>query len=831
MSPFPAKETPAGVETLSGRDVHPPEPNQSLKDKDQSKKIDVRKKSVNSSSGVDTPTSSLPPNVLRALLVRMTENLEVATRNSTAAAFLPYPQDNVKPFTGRDVTLFLERYKEIAKYYAFNNKDMIKRVTAYCKPKPRATITTSKEYDEALESGTWATFQEFLRKRFQDNDRIQQEERREYFEYWLSQCQSREGLNVGEYLQEFQVRSKRCINAGTLQASDQGMYLIKGLPQALRFFLIEKFDFEISRPNSFDYKQLRDYLLRRIRMEEDARVINPAEAIKVYDAEVEFKVDKITNPMQRPAQIQAEEQEEETHSYAPFRAPRLNLPRAGETLNGRNRQAPPGAVPTRSEVDDLADKLTQLKINKASFVNEPWRCQWTPREAELMDMPIVRGEVERQSNKRAGQTGQYTNKQGLVANQQRYYPQDQGSYAQLAPNHSANTYPQRNQDQQNGPQSGYNQSTQGFQQRGYQNSGRSYSPACWVCRSIGHQKNDCPTLRAYIEAGWVHLDSSNVLWWGTESNPQFRVSNLPMNQGRWAEVLSSEIKRQFLKHDVDPLTVKADWNELSNPSQPTTTNAMSTSLFPDSAGTLLDDSVRGYWEYSNRSVKQLERPSGTLLGSQVNNVNLKACASAVEGGSRTNQAGGIHKTIMKKPSFERIPHLRGHKNREDEYFLSRRQVKDRTVQFTGESDNNAMEDVQVLSPELQSDSKPEGIDAKDKPPRKHQLVKKLNADAHGVIQQILNSHIQLPLKAIIGNMPKVRKKLFQSGYTPEEFERLHVNAEALKGDSNSSEEQDDNRAQPLNKVSQFAGGEIPQFVWVEAESGQIVRCARIKADH
>ncbi|KAF3036537.1 hypothetical protein E8E12_001869 [Didymella heteroderae] len=154
---------------------------------------------------------------------------------------------------------------------------------------------------------------------------------------------------------------------------------------------MEKFDFEISKPDSFNYKQLRDYLSRRIRMEEDARVMNPAEAIKVYDAEVEFKVDKITNPTQRPAQVQAEEQEEETHPYAAFRAPRLNLLRAGETLNGRNGQAPPGAVPTRSEVDDLADKLTQLKINKASFMNKPWKCQWTPREAELMDMPMVRG--------------------------------------------------------------------------------------------------------------------------------------------------------------------------------------------------------------------------------------------------------------------------------------------------------------------------------------------------------------------------------------------------------------------------------------------------------
>jgi len=39
------------------------------------------------------------------------------------------------------------------------------------------------------------------------------------------------------------------------------------------------------------------------------------------------------------------------------------------------------------------------------------------------------------------------------------------------------------------------------------------------------------------------------------------------------------------------------------------------------------------------------------------------------------------KTVLKKPSGEHIPHLRGHKNRDDNYFLDRNLSKDWEVQF------------------------------------------------------------------------------------------------------------------------------------------------------
>jgi len=40
----------------------------------------------------------------------------------------------------------------------------------------------------------------------------------------------------------------------------------------------------------------------------------------------------------------------------------------------------------------------------------------------------------------------------------------------------------------------------------------------------------------------------------------------------------------------------------------------------------------------------------------------------------------VLKTVLKKPSREHIPHLRGHKNRDDNYF-NRNLGKDQEVQF------------------------------------------------------------------------------------------------------------------------------------------------------
>jgi len=135
------------------------------------------------------------------------------------------------------------------------------------------------------------------------------------------------------------------------------------------------------------------------------------------------------------------------------------------------------------------------------------------------------------------------------------------------------------------------------------------------------------------------------------------------------------------------------------------------------------------------------------------------------------------KTILKKPSREHIPHLRGHKNRDNNYFLDRNLSKDREVQF---ADTPGPADTDMLDVPVNESSKraPKGTqnDPKERQARKHRIVEKLGPDAQKVIQQIIDTRVNLPLKTVLGNMPEVRKKLFQTGYTPEEFEKLELNS-------------------------------------------------------
>ncbi|KAL7773095.1 hypothetical protein CFE70_003059 [Pyrenophora teres f. teres 0-1] len=55
------------------------------------------------------------------------------------------------------------------------------------------------------------------------------EVRTEYFEHWLKECQARIELSTMEYLQEFYIRSRRCVEAAIIEESRRGFYLVKGL--------------------------------------------------------------------------------------------------------------------------------------------------------------------------------------------------------------------------------------------------------------------------------------------------------------------------------------------------------------------------------------------------------------------------------------------------------------------------------------------------------------------------------------------------------------------------------------------------------------------------
>ena len=79
-------------------------------------------------------------------------------------------------------------------------------------------------------------------------------------------------------------------------------------------------------------------------------------------------------------------------------------------------------------------------------------------------------------------------------------------------------------------------------------------------------------------------------------------------------------------------------------------------------------------------------------------------------------------------------------------------------------------------------------------------------------------------------MPEVRKKLFQTGYTAEEFEKIEVNlaAQALVSEDEDNSEED---LGPRIQVNSLSLGQLPDYVLVEASAGKVTQCYRIDAKH
>jgi hypothetical protein len=98
-------------------------------------------------------------------LQMMAESLN-QIKNQTPLIYAPqlllYPADSVLTFDGNNVTAFLERYEDMAKYYSFTDKMKIDQLTAHCKAKQRAIIQASKDYADAMINELWKMFRDAL---------------------------------------------------------------------------------------------------------------------------------------------------------------------------------------------------------------------------------------------------------------------------------------------------------------------------------------------------------------------------------------------------------------------------------------------------------------------------------------------------------------------------------------------------------------------------------------------------------------------------------------------------------------------------------------------
>jgi hypothetical protein len=53
--------------------------------------------------------------------------------------------------------------------------------------------------------------------------------------------------------------------------------------------VLEKFSLRTDTLKKFEYRRIRDYLIKRLEVKEEARMLNSAEAVKDFEPEVEFR--------------------------------------------------------------------------------------------------------------------------------------------------------------------------------------------------------------------------------------------------------------------------------------------------------------------------------------------------------------------------------------------------------------------------------------------------------------------------------------------------------------------------------------------------------------
>ena len=105
------------------------------------------------------------------------------------------------------------------------------------------------------------------------------------------------------------------------------------------------------------------------------------------------------------------------------------------------------------------------------------------------------------------------------------------------------------------------------------------------------------------------------------------------------------------------------------------------------------------------------------------------------------------------------------------------------------------------------------------------MVEKLTPDAQKVLQSILDTPVNLPLKEMLGNMPEVRKRLFQTGFTSEEFSKLEVMSMQQEDSGEDKDLTEEDQPGELEGPSAAVNGmtikTLLDFVLVELSKGKV----------
>ncbi|KAF2193146.1 hypothetical protein K469DRAFT_551939, partial [Zopfia rhizophila CBS 207.26] len=91
---------------------------------------------------------------------------------------------------------------------------------------------------------------------------------------WLRKCQGTARLDIQRYLEEFSIKAERCIQAGAIEDSRKGFYLVKGLPKYHAQKVLAHFDLRSNEPSRFKYQDIANYLLRRVQVESEVQMLS-----------------------------------------------------------------------------------------------------------------------------------------------------------------------------------------------------------------------------------------------------------------------------------------------------------------------------------------------------------------------------------------------------------------------------------------------------------------------------------------------------------------------------------------------------------------------------
>jgi hypothetical protein len=697
----------------------------------------------------------------------------------------PWASQPTLLFNGDDVTHFLREYEKRASYYGYSPKDKIERIKGYCASEVQEVLdySTSIKYEESLENEDWAHLRRSMRSHWKSRDKAQLEESEAAFVHWLWECQLTQDLDMQEYLDRFSVKFGRCVEAATVRPEDKAFYVLKGLSTKTAVKILTRNNWSLDQRAGMEYEKILKFLNVKVREQYQERLLQPGKLVWTTPMNSQKPTEQRTQGM--------EERNKETTQNATKRP--YGIP---------GMRAPPGSRPTQHEVEDLADRLKNMTLNRVTV-----QC-WNPRESELLNDPSIRMEVE-------GLAG--VNVAGAASHPTA--SQTQGAYREQSMQAQQPSYYNQGPQQAPAPQAQYHQPMRS-QQASYQAAPMYVSATAGAppmngigggCFGCGGDHRDgvraCPERLRMIENGWFWYDyESRRLRWGEGPDASQGDKEIGSIGARFRqnEFLKSLVWQYWKK---DPLESKAPWVGQQHPSQAQTSTAAYQvgASKVSSAALTIDEScgpgLLGKDDF-DREWEELYVP----LNSQAHRGRV-AEVSSMALHCEQRSAQGDHRT----QATVTPPEIRARKDGDDSFQVSRTSGK--KVNF----DDEDMRDVEDFE---DAGLRKEFTAPKPRKAKQPKLADSFLGDTDRMMALILDSRMEVTMRDAISNMPAVKKALFKDNLTDEQSERL-----GLRNTPTGVERvEDEEVVGRYPRLSQVGGQGVPSYMSVEFKNGQLLRC-------